>query len=350
MEELGDTLKVVGPSLICQAFDTTGPAETAGATHLNVLGNTLLLILQREHLCQSEDLDDMEAMEGDEEAEQEQAEQDAVLMAGAANCVAALSLALGGATFVPYFARFLPLIAKYAHPKRSHSERSLAIGVLGECIAGLGDGVDPFVDTLLPLMLRTLRGQDEEEEDMRSNACFALGVLFEHATQDLTSLYMSVMQLMLGLVQQAGEADPEAPPNTNAIDNACGAICRMIKRAPHVLPLEQVLPGLTCHLPLRRDNAENEPVFACLMMLVQGQHPAVMPGLMPVVLEKMGLTLAAEPVGAVGAARVLSPAMRMELQRLLQQLQVQWPEWSGVLGQLTPQAAGALNALLPHGV
>ena len=62
---------------------------------------------------------------------------------------------------------------------------------------------------------------------------------------------------------------------TNITDNACGAVARMILRAPASVPLEHVLPIFLKNLPLKNDYQENEPVYGCIFSLLQHNEPWV---------------------------------------------------------------------------
>ena len=61
----------------------------------------------------------------------------------------------------------------------------------------------------------------------------------------------------------------------NIQDNVCGALCRMIETAPHLLPLEQVLKGLMANLPLKKDMEESSTVYGCILSLWMQQNPVV---------------------------------------------------------------------------
>lgn len=58
-------------------------------------------------------------------------------------------------------------------------------------------------------------------------------------------------------------------------DNASGAICRLIMKNPSAIPLDQVLPVILQHLPLKKDFEENEPVYRCVLHLLQSNNPFV---------------------------------------------------------------------------
>ena len=59
----------------------------------------------------------------------------------------------------------------------------MATGCLGECVGGIKSGVTPHTETLLQLFLKAA---GDEEETVRSNAAFALGVLVANTETDLS--------------------------------------------------------------------------------------------------------------------------------------------------------------------
>jgi hypothetical protein len=52
------------------------------------------------------------------------------------------------------------------------------------------------------------------------------------------------------------------------VDNACGAVARIISSAPQAVPLQHVLPVLLTALPLREDHEEDATVWTCLTKIV----------------------------------------------------------------------------------
>ena len=56
----------------------------------------------------------------------------------------------------------------------STAEKSFAVGTLAEVIESIGETTVVFVDTLYPVFLRMVKDEDDE---VRSNAVFALGML-----------------------------------------------------------------------------------------------------------------------------------------------------------------------------
>jgi importin-4 len=66
---------------------------------------------------------------------------------------------------------------------KTGAERSMAIGCLGEVIGGIKGGVTPHTEQLLTLFLKAAADQEEE---VRSNAAYALGVLSAYTQYDVS--------------------------------------------------------------------------------------------------------------------------------------------------------------------
>lgn len=60
----------------------------------------------------------------------------------------------------------------------------MATGCLGECITGIKSAVTPHTEQLLQLFLKAT---GDEDETVRSNAAFALGVLVQNTQADLSA-------------------------------------------------------------------------------------------------------------------------------------------------------------------
>jgi hypothetical protein len=176
-----------------------------------------------------------------------------------------------GPDFGQAFGQVLPLISKYSEPQRANSERSMAVGSLGEIIVGLKGGVTQFTEPLLEIISRGLR---DSEPDSRSNAAFAAGVLIENSEMDLGSHYVAILQV-LGPFFDAPEHS--APAVYNARDNAAGAISRMISKNISAVPLEQALPLIFSVLPLQFDPLENKAVYAALFHVYRTSPQALTP-------------------------------------------------------------------------
>ncbi|WRT69118.1 uncharacterized protein IL334_006102 [Kwoniella shivajii] len=249
---------------LADSMNKCGPALVEG--HLDEVATFAIEILEKKSLCQQDP-------DGDDEnvgVDADSSEYESALVSNAADVFGAMASVLGP-DFAQAFGQVLPLIAKYTEPKRTQSERSMAIGSLGEVIVGLKGGVTTFTQPLLQIISRGLL---DEEADVRSNAAFAAGVLIENSDSDLSSNY----QAILGALQPFfAPAEHSAPAVYNARDNAAGAVARMVTKNPNALPLDQVISVLVSVLPLRFDPLENRAVYGALFATFRNQPQILMP-------------------------------------------------------------------------
>ncbi|CAG8674754.1 3854_t:CDS:10, partial [Acaulospora morrowiae] len=239
-----------------EAIKTCGPLVVAD--HLKQICDNVLLLYQKKAACQEDDADEDGFLDEDDEAEY-----DELLISSASDLVSALASAMGP-DFVPFFKEYIQYITKYYKKTRSISDRSMAIGCLGESTVGLKSGITEFTQQLLPIYLKAL---EDEEEEVRSNAAYAVGLLCQYTNVDISGQYSSILsRLSLLFTNQS---------STNVTDNACGAVCRMIMACPHVVPVDQVLEAVLRVLPLKKDHEENEPVFQCIFMLFRANNSFV---------------------------------------------------------------------------
>ncbi|KAI0298793.1 ARM repeat-containing protein [Multifurca ochricompacta] len=289
---LAETINKIGPALLEQYYDR--------------LCSMAKEILEQKAICQQDPDQD-----ADEEAPEDQAEYDSVLISSAGDLVAAMANALG-ADFAQAFNTFYPLIAKYYKKSRSLSDRSSAIGCLAEIISGIKGAITPSTEPLLELLWRAISDPDAE---VQSNAAFATGLLVENSEQDLSPQYIA----LLGALQPLFNLPADAPaPRLNARDNACGAVARLILRNASAVPLAQVLPVLFAALPLQNDLLENRPVFRAVLYLSQTQPDVLsqyLDGLLRVFAQvldpsgpdQIGDEVRAGLIGLIGALNARSP-------------------------------------------
>ncbi|CAJ0964998.1 unnamed protein product [Ranitomeya imitator] len=107
----------------------------------------------------------------------EMAEMDAMLMEYAGEGIPLIAAAVGGMTFAPYFADFLPLLLNKTKSSCSTAEKSFAVGTLAESVVSLGETTVHFVAQLFPAFIA---GTQDGDNEVCSNAVFGLGVLAEH--------------------------------------------------------------------------------------------------------------------------------------------------------------------------
>jgi hypothetical protein len=224
--------------------------------------------LEKKSLCQQDPDGDDESVGVDSDS----SEYEAALISNAADVFGAMATVLGP-DFAQAFGSVLPLISNYSNPKRHSSERSMAVGCLGEIIVGLKAGVTQFTQQLLEIISRGLR---DEEPDVRSNAAFASGVLVENSQADLSPHYLA---LLTALQPFFSVPDHSAPAVYNARDNAAGAISRMIIKNAAAVPLDQVLPVIISVMPLRFDTLENKAVYGAIFTVYRAQPDLLAPHL-----------------------------------------------------------------------
>ncbi|KAK0218164.1 armadillo-type protein [Armillaria fumosa] len=318
MYQTEDNKSVV--SSLCVGFAETlnkiGPALVDG--YLDRVSEIALQILGQKAFCQ-QDPDQDET----EEAPEDQAEYDSVLISSAGDLVSALANVLG-ADFAPAFGTYFPLISKFYKKGRSLSDRSSAIGCLAEIIAGMKESVTPSSEPLLELFYLAL---SDEEPEVLSNAAFGIGLLVEHSQMDLSRQYLHV----LAALQPLFVVVPESPATRlNAKDNAAGAVARLIVRNTAALPLDQVLPVWLNALPLKNDFLENRPVFRAIFHLFRTNSNVLLPHL-DTLLQEFAIVLPPQP-------DQIGDEIRAELIQLISMLNQEDPA--------KIQAAG-LNVFLP---
>lgn len=203
--------------------------------------------------------------EEEEETAEEGSEYESVLISAASDLVGALATVLG-ADFVEPLKQFMPALAKYYSPGRSSSDRATVAGTLGEIIVGMKEHVTPFTNDFLGLLSRAI---GDDDAPVRSNACFAAGVLVENSKQDLSAHFPALLNALRPMFDKR---QSESGDEQNATDNAVGCAARLVSAKPDALPLDQVLPVIFSCLPLRKDFAEWAPVLQALMSLVQANN------------------------------------------------------------------------------
>ncbi|KAL8864576.1 MAG: hypothetical protein Q9174_007300, partial [Haloplaca sp. 1 TL-2023] len=210
----------------------------------------------------------------------ESSEYDWLVIDTALDILVSLSGALG-----PQFAEFYKLVEKPLMRFASGSEpyeRSTAVGVIAECIRGMGSACTPFTSSLFKILMKRL---DDEDPGAKSNAAFAVGLLIQESGDDkeIGKYFGQVLSKLEPLL--SGE-------EARMKDNAAGCVSRMILSRFHdKVPLDMVIPALVGVLPLKEDWEENEPVWECLVRLYSNSNPTLLsltPKLLPIMNEVLG--------------------------------------------------------------
>ncbi|XP_064641472.1 importin-4-like [Lineus longissimus] len=263
LEELKDMLeKVKGPVL-------------QGENHLQMVAACLKDVLLQKTACQDDD--------EDIELGQDQAEYDMMLIQYAGDVIPALGSVIGGKDFAPYFTEYLPEILKRLKKDSSIPERSFAIGTIAEAIESLGPASEAFAPKLYPIIIAAMKDEDEE---VRSNAIFACGVLAANGGQVMLPHYEEILKHLFHVLQREH--------NPRVLDNICAAVCRMIMANMQVVPIDQVFPTVLQCLPLKEDDEENVTVFRCIGQLYEANHDQVvknLPQLLKIISSILGTEL-----------------------------------------------------------
>ncbi|KAI4196451.1 MAG: hypothetical protein LQ350_006546 [Teloschistes chrysophthalmus] len=266
---LAATLKLTGPSII------------ASPSHMTPLSEVILDILNKKHACQL-DMGPMDSLNDSLDSDQgfgESSEYDWMVIDTALDIVAALSQALG-----PTFAEFYKLIEKpilrFASSSEAY-ERSTAVGVMAECIRGMGEAVTPYTSSLFKILMHRLQ---DEDAGTKSNAAFAVGLLIVNSRDEKEiGKHFNTVLARLEPLMQTEEARMK--------DNAAGCVGRMIKGYQEKMPLRMVVPALVAVLPLGEDFEENAPVWDAVVHLYSAGEPTILgltPQLLPALEKVLG--------------------------------------------------------------
>lgn len=169
-----------------------------------------------------------------------------------------------GDHFVQYLPQFLRVVCTYIKPNRPPSDRSMAIGCLGEIAQEMSVAIaDQWESIFLPAILA---GAADDDDNVKRNSAFAIGVCCEGLGNRIISFYPQLLQAISPLFLVDSSKSEYAAA---CVDNAAAAVSRMIMASPGNVPISQVLPYILRSLPLKNDMTENETVYRCLLTLLE---------------------------------------------------------------------------------
>ncbi|KAJ5881425.1 HEAT type 2 [Penicillium soppii] len=246
-----------------------GPALIANETMLHNVIQMVTDIITKEHICQVEFGPEDEALEAGDES----SEFDWVVVDTALDVVSGMAAALGQ-SFAELWKVFEKTILRYAGSTES-LERATAVGVLAECINGMGASVTPFTGVFLKLLLHRLADEDPQT---KSNAAYAVGRLIQHSNAEAE--ISKEIPTILSRLESCLQMDV-----SRLQDNATGCVSRMILRYRESVPTKDVLPALVKILPLKNDFEENEPLYRMICQMYKWEDATILeltPSLLPV--------------------------------------------------------------------
>lgn len=158
-------------------------------------------------------------------------------------------------------------LPRYFEPGTSNNYKNCSIATLAEVTQELKEGFTPYCATFLPIAIDLLN--NVKDKTMKHNACYCSGLLVQYGGpavhQYLEVLYNSLCKALT--------LDPVK--YETVLDNACGALARMINAAPDKMPIDQIVPGILNLLPLRNDFEPAIPIHECIFNLLQANHATV---------------------------------------------------------------------------
>ena len=146
--------------------------------------------------------------------------------------------------------------------------RSTSVGCLAEIIEALGAPVAEFAPLLVPVLVAATK---DAETEVSSNAAYAMGVLGEASGAGIAPHIPALLQAL------SANCIAVQRDSSSTLDNACGAVARLILAAPANVPLATVAPRLFASLPLQTDFAENHVIYRCIEALAKHHFAIVAP-------------------------------------------------------------------------
>jgi L-fucose mutarotase/ribose pyranase (RbsD/FucU family) len=140
----------------------------------------------------------------------------------------------------------------------------MAVGCLSELCQELDTATaEHWKSVFLPVILA---GLADEDDNVKRNAAFCAGIACENLKEIIAADFPALLQALGPLFSIDTSSGMEA--TMACVDNSAAAVARMIMAAPHLVPLDQVLPVFLRALPLKVDTTENATVYKCLMGLM----------------------------------------------------------------------------------
>lgn len=273
MEDLANMIKQFGSIIVM---------DNGNSAQLEALCVQVMNVLKGTHPCQTFDLE--EDVPKDEELDASETE--ATLLDVALEVLISLSHALEG-DFAKIFENFKPVVFALFE-STSKNKRSSAVGAASEIALGMKSH-NPFIHEMLEALI--IRLTTDKSLEVRGNAAYGVGVLCEFANFDVSAIYEPVLKAMYELLTTADQKalaaeDDEATREVidRAFANASGCAARMTLKHENFVPLEQTLPALLAHLPLKTGFEEYNSIFELIIKLYQNNN-SVIAGYTPKVVE-----------------------------------------------------------------
>jgi len=307
-EDLDRHVAMMALETMCEMLKSIG-APVLDVTPVDILMSLVKGVLQLKIACQ-----DQEESDGDVG---EESEYDAMLIEHAGDLIPTTAKLVGGQAFAPYMAGLLPDLIKKTKSSAATPDKSFAVGTLAECVEAMGVSAATFVPILYPVFNGLVNDEDEE---VRSNSCYAVGTLALAATEAMAPHFPAILKTYFNRIS--------VEKDLRVLDNICGGFCRLIKANSQAVPMEQVLPLIVRVLPLKEDLEENLTVYSCILDLYNNNPQVVQPyseALLPVLAEVLGSEISPEfsvevQNSCIGVVRQIALQQAVVLQAALSSL------------------------------
>jgi hypothetical protein len=225
----------------------------------------ILLFLSEKAPCQLLN----KAEKSDDGEENDDDDHDHVVIDSVSDLIGCLARLMGN-DLVQYFDSFHPLLLKFTKPARVPADRIMAIGCYSEVFEEFESAsILKYIEVLLPILHTNL---NDTNENLRRNCAYCIGVLVEKTDKALVPHFLTFLQWLHPVCVRKESAKADYVGGAD-IDNAVGAVAKMIHVAPEAIPLAQVLPVMLNALPMKEDYDEGTVVFSTFYKLVQMNEP-----------------------------------------------------------------------------
>jgi len=169
--------------------------------------------------------------------------------------------------FIGPMESFLMCTRAYLEPNVSSDYKNVIIATLAELAQHLKGAFKPYCASFLPVAMDLLAGKTSKT--IKHNSCYCAGLLIQYGEETVHQFYEPLTRI-LGDVMAL-----DSTKYATAVDNALGAIARMINANPNLMPLDQVVPAMLRLLPLRSDMEPAIPIHQAFFNLLEAKHPSV---------------------------------------------------------------------------
>ncbi len=171
-------------------------------------------------------------------------------------------------------------IFKLVYPKmvvmfkdQPEAYRALAMGALAEYAVHIEHMIQPVAAEMLKM---ALVGVTSDDVVTRRNALYCMGSTVQFGGPSVVAAIPTVLQR----IQTFLKSDDPA-----GVDNAVGALCRIILTGNDQLPIAEILPAIFAHLPLKIDVEPYGPIFHALVKLIRSPAANLMLPHLPAALK-----------------------------------------------------------------